>query len=110
MSTYDDIADECARQLQLWGDQDHLDVDQDLLGRPQRMCERYEIPSEDRAKQLIRFARERGDLTWAHIAVEELSEAVEAFAREDRAQGRTELVQLAAVIVSWIESIDRRPR
>ena len=54
-----------------------------------------------------------GNCTWAHIAVEEMAEAVEA--ATDAAQGRgvlaalrKELVQLAAVIVAWIEAIDRR--
>ena len=93
-----------------WGTQTHPSVDLILQeqGRTgQRMCEEYELPSEDRAKQMCDIHSERGDLTWAHIAVEEMSEVVAA---KDDSQRREELVQLAAIVVAWIESIDRNTK
>lgn len=42
--------------------------------------------------------------TWLDIALEEVAEA---FAEDDPALLRTELVQAAAVFVAWIEAIDR---
>ena len=47
-------------------------------------------------------------LGYADIALEEFAEAIEAVANEDTAALRTELVQTAAVLVAWIEAIDRR--
>jgi len=43
-------------------------------------------------------------MTWAHIAIEELAEVVDAETEEER---RAEWVQLAAVCISAIQSIDR---
>ena len=69
-----------------------------------RMCEEYEIPSETRAKQICETMHDRGEMTWGHIAVEELSEVISAKNDDER---RKELIQLAAVTIAWIESIDR---
>ena len=100
-----DVTAEIDRQKEIWGEQNHPSVDPIIVGRgSQRMCEEYEIPTEVRAKFMCQEAERKGQLTWAHIAVEELSEAVSAETEEDR---REELVQLAAVIVNWIDSIDR---
>jgi hypothetical protein len=105
-----EVAAERVRQDAKWGQQNHPSVDQTLARRrggctQERMCEEYEIPSEDRAKQKCENATANGTVTYAHIAVEEMSEAVSA--KYDTAR-RVELVQLAAVVVGWIEAIDRR--
>jgi hypothetical protein len=104
-----DISAERVKQDAKWGEQNHPSVDTVLASRvvydAQRMTEEYEIPSEARAKFLCDENFRRGVGTWAHIAVEELSEAVSAEGDEVR---RGELVQLAAVVVAWIECIDRR--
>lgn len=67
----------------------------------------YRIPTEELAKDLCEEAARVGVTTWAHIAVEELSEAVSAPNDTER---RKELIQLAAVVVSWIECLDRNGR
>jgi len=46
-----------------------------------------------------------GTGTYAHIALEEFSEVVSEF---DIKKRRIELVQLTAVCLAWIESIDRQ--
>lgn len=46
-----------------------------------------------------------GPVTWLDILREEIGEA---FAEDDPAKLRTELVQVAAVAVSWVQAIDRR--
>lgn len=46
-----------------------------------------------------------GGLTWLDVLLEEFAEAL---AEEDQDKLRTELIQLAAVAVRWIEDIDRR--
>jgi hypothetical protein len=65
----------------------------------------YGLPTTVDAQAACDQAHARGELTWAHVAVEELCESVDA---PDDVQRREELVQLAAVCVAWIESIDRR--
>jgi hypothetical protein len=105
-----DIELETIKQFQKWGIQDHPSLIQNLLNReggctPERMCEEYEIPSENRARQLCEIAASKMSVTWAHIAIEELSEAISAESDRER---RDELVQLGAVIASWIECIDKK--
>lgn len=46
-----------------------------------------------------------GDMTWKDILEEEF---LEAMAEESTDRLRTELIQVAAVAVAWIECIDRR--
>lgn len=105
-----DIVSERHRQDEKWGEQNHPSVDTVLLDRPggcsaERMCEHFEVPNETRAKFLCDTADKNGQLTWSHIAVEELSEAISA---PDDEQRLDELHQLAAVVVAWIENIKRR--
>lgn len=51
------------------------------------------------------FERENGCPTWMHLLREELAEV---FQETDPDRLRTELVQLGALCVSWIEKIRRR--
>lgn len=109
---YEEIRVELERARELHGNQDHLPgVDQALLSREGgctagRMAEEYEIPSATRAKFLCDYAARWGECTWAHILVEELSEAIEAATEGDTENLRTELVQVGAMVVGWIESLD----
>jgi len=50
-------------------------------------------------------AFDEGEGTWRHILQEEVCEA---FAEDDPEELRKELVQVAAVAVAWIESLDRQ--
>lgn len=104
-----EILQEHENQLLKWGEQNHPSVDVVLSTRkggcsPERMCEEYEIPSETRAKFICESAARKKEITWSHIAVEELSEVISC---ENDISRREELIQLAAVIYSWIDSIDR---
>lgn len=104
-----EVLGEIQSQLERWGVQDHPSVDPIISAwegsyHAQRICEEYEIPTESRAKFLCEMANSRNELTWSHIAVEELSEVISA---PDDATRRGELVQLAAVVLNWIDSIDR---
>jgi hypothetical protein len=106
---YNEIYQERLKQDNKWGEQNHPCLDQVLLNRPggctpQRMCENYEIPTEERAKYLTDICAQDESITYAHIAIEEMCEAVSQF---DTVKRREELVQLAAVVVAWIEKIDR---
>lgn len=102
----EEIQQERTRQDEKWGVQNHPILDPLLLKRSgERMCEEYEIPSENRARQLVEIHAKRGDLTYMHILMEEISEA--ASCGTDTTELRKELIQSAAVLVAMIESLDR---
>lgn len=104
-----EIAAERVAQDAKWGEQNHPLVDPVLRNRPHtRMAEEYEIPTALRATRLCQMAAERGQVTWLHILSEEVSEFMAAAQHtDDRAYARAEMVQVAAVAVAVIESIDR---
>lgn len=107
------IVEERDRQDAKWGEQNHPDdapgswwVGSPDRGAAERRAEHFEVPSEHRAKFLIGEAARRREVTWPHILIEEVAEAVAVV--HDPAKLRAELVQVAAVAVAWIEALDRR--
>jgi hypothetical protein len=108
-----EIEVEMQRQLDLWGEQNHPSVTQELSERHvdrlpyiASVLPDYGIlRDENYFKALCESAASNGRLTYAHIMLEEMAEVVDADGDEKR---REELVQLAAVCASWIEAIDRR--
>ena len=89
-----DVADERVRQVRKWG----------VQTRPDGTSETYSVHA-DAAKLLTDQRAEAGTLTWADILSEEV---LEAFAETDPDKLREELIQVAAVAVSWAEDIDRK--
>ena len=83
------------RQTERFGVQNHPDG----TGGRQR-----QVQLKD-ARDLYDLADRRGELTFRHILEEEVAEV---FAETDPAALRTELIQVAAVAVAWVEAIDRR--
>lgn len=81
------------RQQRKWGEQNHPDG----TGAFKPEAERFRA-------QCDRLFRE-GRGTWKDILFEELFEAM---AETDPVKLREELIQTAAVIVAWVEAIDRR--
>lgn len=88
------VVTEQGAQLAKWGEQHHPDL--------------Y-APTDDYAEARIKAVVDArslaGTVTWQHILQEELTEAFNASNLEDL---RTELVQSAAVLLSWVNDIDRR--
>lgn len=115
---FDEIHAERVRQHERFGEEAHPDVDRALTDRVggcsvMEMAMEYEIPTAGRARFNRNHAGKIGQTTWAHVAVEEMAEAVEAAGEAQQGRAplatlRAELVQLAAVAVAWIEAIDRR--
>lgn len=93
----EEVFDERERQHEKWGEQNHPDG---TGTDPEGDAEMAEF-----AKQVCKQAAADGTVTYRHIAEEEF---LEAFAESDPAKLRAELVQVAAVVVQWIETIDRR--
>lgn len=92
-----DVFAERRRQEEKWGEQNHPSV-HPAIGTS------YQIATESEAKHACACRARDGLLSWADIAIEELAEAIDAPGDATR---RDELIQLAAVIVAWIENIDR---
>lgn len=106
-----DLIRERGAQDKKWGEQNHASFDPVLSswdgGAPaERMANEYEIPGEARAKFLCQKAFAEGQGTWMHILVEEIAEACGSYDKPDKL--REELVQVAAVVVAWIEMLDRK--
>lgn len=94
LHVFRDIVEERARQDAKWGEQNH----------PDGTNWSYEIEAEH-FKALCDREAEAGKVTWRHILLEEVYEAL---AEENPAMLRDELVQVAAVAAAWVEAIDRR--
>ena len=81
-------------QLRKWGEQKHPD-----LYLP---ADRF---AEERIKAVVDARSLAGTVTWQHIFEEEWTEARAA---ADLEELREELVPAAAVLLSWVNDIDRR--
>ena len=104
-----EIKIERSKQDAKWGEQNHPILDPFLTSRESiRMCQEYEIPSEDMARQMVEIHAKRGDLTFMHILMEEISES--ASCGSNIKELRKELIQSASVLVAMIESLDRNGR
>lgn len=95
-----------------WGEQNHPDGTGEI-GWPEHIMPGMGwsvnmTPAQHAAKLARRHCQQeakQGKTTWLAIALEEVAEA---FAESDPAELRKELVQSAAVLVAWVEAIDRR--
>lgn len=92
-----DIADERTRQDERWGKQSHPS-----FGRPRDL--NLANSMEILGKLVCEAAAKEGHLAWKHILEEEVQEVNNARTLIDL---RKELIQVAAVAVAWVESIDR---
>jgi hypothetical protein len=106
---FNEIRTEREKQEAKWGEQNHPILDPILIDRgAPRMCWEYGIPSESLARRMVEIHAERGDLTYMHILIEEISEAASCGSNTEEL--RKELIQSASVLVAMIESLDRNGR
>lgn len=106
-----DIVRERERQFEKWGEQNHPDGTgpDGRLVMDDVYLRRHGVAWSDLAewaKARTARAADAGVVTYEHILTEEWAEAM---AESDPERLRTELVQVAAVAVQWIELLDRRP-
>lgn len=102
-STLAEVARERQRQDAKWGEQNHPDG----TGPDVRLrwgADTYAGAAQV-CRKLCQSAAADGANTFAGILLEEVFEGL---AESDPKALRTELVQVAAVAVAWIEAIDRR--
>lgn len=90
-----EVASERDRQDAKWGVQRHPNGT-----NPARYGQHREL-----SRTLCDAAARQGVVTWRHILLEEVYEGL---AEEHPAKLRSELVQVAAVVVNWIEDLDSR--
>lgn len=98
------VAQEMQRQLGKWGEQNHAssygyDVLDDVAH-----------PTAQDAKDLcdgLSAGIIEGELSWTDIFLEEVLEAREEAVGGDMEALKEELIQCAAVALSWVESIER---
>lgn len=89
-----EVLEERRRQRAKWGEQNYPDgTNADW------------IKTRDMAQSATDAATSCGALTWLHVLYEEVCEA---FAEDQPEALRSELIQVAAVAISWIEALDRR--
>lgn len=91
-----EIRDERERQHAKWGEQNHPDGTGIDKGYGELALH---------AKATTDWKARHGIVTWADILREE---AYEALAEADHGRLRSELIQVAAVCVQWVEVLDRR--
>jgi hypothetical protein len=90
-----DVLGERARQDDKWGVQTHPNgTSDDVLAKARA----------DDARADCQAAAATGHVTWALIAKEEFAEAL---AEADPAKLREELIQNLAVLLNWVENLDR---
>ncbi len=87
------------RQIAKWGVQDHPSFDANAIKEERvTLC--------NTLKGMVDASARRGTLVWEEIMSEEVAEA---FCEMDNDENlKAELIQIAAVALSWIESINRK--
>lgn len=93
------VAQERLRQHDKFGEQNWTDYGPD---NPVPLVSEAEVTE---AREMCQKAADAGVVSWDLILYEELAEA---FAETEPDRLRAELLQVAAVVVAWIEAIDRR--
>lgn len=91
-----DVGGERERQDNKWGP---------IRDFPDGTAEYDAVANANAAKDACEMAFREGRGTWAHIFKEEVAEAL---AESDVEALRTELIQVAAVAVAWVQALDRR--
>lgn len=92
-----EVLEERKRQHKKWGDQSHLKDGTDHHAYHRRASVMQHLNDSKMRDGLA--------LTFQEILEEEV---LEVFAEEDPKRLRTELIQVAAVALQWVEAIDKR--
>ncbi len=100
-----DVAEERCRQVDRYGTNDDLESGTGPDTRwllPFTAASATAVESELR-NEYLEYEEDAGKPTWVHLVREEVAEA---FAESDPVRLRAELVQVAALAVSWVERLD----
>jgi hypothetical protein len=106
-----DVADERRLQRVRYGlNRDLMDGTGPRVAWLQGVGQHGDLQSAKGIEELLRLAyeqyeKQQGRPTWRHLVLEEVAEA---FAESDPVRLRAELLQVAALCVSWVETLDAR--
>ncbi len=101
----DRVHAERVRQIEKWGHQHHPDFAGNLKNNPLQRVNLHNLKYPDHYKAACDLAFENDKGTWAHIFMEEVGEVFGTRTKEELSE---ELIQVAAVCVSWVEDLDTR--
>lgn len=101
-----EVEAERARQNEKWGEQNHPDRNSRDSDWPAFLTWPFDTCAS-RTKAQVDAEAKIGESNYTTILLEEVFEAL---AETDPARLRTELIQVAAVAIQWVEAIDRRER
>lgn len=101
------VMDERQRQVERYGQNDDLD---DGTGPETRWLAPFSAEPAAAIEKILRndyedYEEETGKPTWVHLIREEVAEA---FQENDPERLEAELLQVAALCVSWVETLQRR--
>lgn len=111
LQVVNEVVEERRRQDAKWGEQNHPNLSPEVAREiPEDTARDMGVPSAHTARQRVENLARRGQLGYADIALEEFCEAIEAASEVDDNESalRAELIQTAAVLIAWVEAIDRR--
>lgn len=94
-----EVEEERVRQDEKWGEQNHP-----FTG----FSPDYATAVANAARNTCDEQFQKAEGTWQHILEEEVYEAMEQVAHGNSEAFRTELIQVAAVVVAMIECLDRK--
>lgn len=95
-----EVAAERGRQDAQWGEQNYPNG----TGPARRLFGKRADEWRDEVQKRVDTLASRGELTYGAVLLEEVCEA---YAEDDPAKVRAELIQVAAVAVAMVEKIDR---
>lgn len=99
------VGQEMQRQQDKWGEQNHPSW---LLDDVFMICEEHGIElSTDMAKGLCDERLDASVCSWQDILNEEVLEARDEAINDNQEALKEELIQIAAVALSWVQSIER---
>ncbi|WP_278939218.1 hypothetical protein [Pseudomonas helleri] len=100
----EEVFKEMEAQVNKWGEQNHASYTYPDVTLGQR------VTNADEAKIICDSKMDVGNGSWTDIFLEEALEAVDEAREGNKEMLRMELIQVAAVAVSWVMSIDRNGR
>jgi len=101
----DKIVEERNRQEILWKEQNHDSINSIL--EEDEINKYYGIPSIEEAQYVCQLSNDIGELSWADIFLEEVCEAI---CTKDEQHRKEELIQCAALCISWVQAIERKEK
>lgn len=102
---YQEVKIERERQDKKFGESNHPSINESIPRKFRNQF--YGIPTEEESRDKCESNHLNKSVTWADILIEEVAEVVNAKDERDR---REELIQVAAVALAWVESIDRKEK